>query len=50
MTTRVSGGIYAQAVRLAARGAPFHRHPARREVASEPVGDEMARSGYGSGR
>jgi uncharacterized protein len=45
MTTRVSGGIYAQAVRLAARGAPFHRHPARGDV-----DDEMAHSGYGSGR
>ena len=27
MTTRVSAGIYAQALRLAARRAPFHRHP-----------------------
>jgi hypothetical protein len=27
MTARVSGGIYAQAVRLVARGAPVHRHP-----------------------
>ena len=35
MTTRVSSGIYAEAVRLAARGAPFHRHPARGDVASD---------------
>jgi uncharacterized protein len=34
MTTRVSGGIYAQALRLVARGAPVHRHPGR----SEPPG------------
>jgi uncharacterized protein len=27
MTTRVSAGIYVQALRLAARRAPFHRHP-----------------------
>jgi uncharacterized protein len=46
MTTRVSSGIYSQAVRLAARGAPFHRHPARGGVASTPIGDEMARGGH----
>ena len=40
--------IYAQAGRLAARGAPFHPHPVRQQVASDPVGDQMARSGYGS--
>ena len=45
MTTRVSGGIYAQAVRLAARGAPFHPHPARGDVAAAPMGDAMAHSG-----
>ena len=50
MTTRVSSGIYAQAVRLAARGAGFHRHPARGGVATEPVSDELARSGYGNRR
>jgi DUF1365 family protein len=50
MTTRVSGGIYAQAVRLAARGAPFHRHAARGDVAPAPMNDEMAHSGDGSGR
>ena len=50
MTTRVSSGIYAQAVRLAARGAPFHRHPARGDVASTPIGDEMVRSGHGTCR
>jgi hypothetical protein len=27
MTMRVSGGIYTQAARLLARGAPIHRHP-----------------------
>ena len=48
MTTRVSSRIYAQAGRLAARGAPFHPHPVRQQVASDPVGDQMARSGYGS--
>jgi DUF1365 family protein len=52
MTTRVSSGIYAQAVRLAARGTPFHRHPDRRDVAPSPaaIGDDMVRSGYGSSR
>ena len=50
MTTRVSSGIYAQAVRLAARGAPFHRHPARGDAASAPLGKEMVRSGYRNGR
>jgi DUF1365 family protein len=34
MTARVSGGIYAQALRLAAKGATFHRHPRR---ASRPA-------------
>jgi uncharacterized protein len=29
MTARVSGGIYAQALRLRARRAPFHPHPGR---------------------
>jgi len=29
MTARVSGGIYAQALRLGARRAPFHPHPGR---------------------
>lgn len=29
LTHRVSAGIYAQALRLRAKGAPFHRHPAR---------------------
>jgi DUF1365 family protein len=41
MTTRVSSGIYAQAMRLAARGAPFHRHPAREDVASAPSGKDL---------
>jgi DUF1365 family protein len=45
MTTRVSSGIYAQAARLAARGAPFHRHAAQEDAAAAPVGDEMVRSG-----
>lgn len=30
MTARVSSGIYAQALRLGARRAPYHRNPARR--------------------
>ncbi len=33
MTTRVSAGVYAQALRLASRRAPFHRHPGRGEPA-----------------
>ena len=47
MTTRVSGGIYAQAVRLTLRGAPLHRHPAQGDVASAPSGDDMVCSGHG---
>ena len=47
MTTRVSGGIYAQAVRLTLRGAPLHRHPAQGVVASAPSGDDMVYSGHG---
>jgi len=50
MTTRVSGGIYARALRLAARGAPLYRHPARGDVASAPPGDDLVRSGYGNHR
>jgi hypothetical protein len=50
MTTRVSSGIYAQAARLAARGAPLHRHPARGDVAPAPIGDDMVQSGYGNNR
>jgi DUF1365 family protein len=39
LTHRVSAGIYAQAARLRLRGAPFHRHPARRvDCPSEGVG------------
>jgi DUF1365 family protein len=41
MTTRVSSGIYAQAMRIAARGAPFHRHPAREDVVSAPGGKDL---------
>jgi uncharacterized protein len=37
MTARVSGGIYAQALRLVGRGAPIHRHPGRPEGA-HPAG------------
>ena len=47
MTTRVSSGIYAQAVRLTLRGAPLHGHPARGDVASAPSGDDMVFSGHG---
>ena len=50
MTTRVSGGIYAQAARLAARGTAFHRHPTRGDAAAAPVGDAMVRSASGSCR
>jgi DUF1365 family protein len=35
MTLRVLGGIYGQAVRLRAKGAPWHSHPAR----SRPVAE-----------
>ncbi len=43
MTTRVSGGIYAQALRLVTRGAPIHRHPgppdpARPQASCVPTG------------
>jgi uncharacterized protein len=38
MTTRVSGGIYAQALRLAARGAIIHRHPGPPVPARPSVG------------
>jgi DUF1365 family protein len=34
MTARVSSGIYAQALRLGARRAPFHPHPGRRGQAT----------------
>ncbi len=37
MTARVSGGIYAQALRLVARGAPIHRHPGPPDPAPLPV-------------
>jgi DUF1365 family protein len=51
MTTRVSSGIYAQAARLAARGAPFHRHPAQGDRAPGTVGDELVHGGrYGDER
>jgi uncharacterized protein len=50
MTTRVSSGIYAQAVRLAARGAPFHRHPNQEDVLSASIGKEMVRGGNGNRR
>jgi hypothetical protein len=47
MTARVSGGIYAQALRLVTRNAPFHRHPAPVDEAAGPVqeGVPAARSG-----
>jgi uncharacterized protein len=37
MTGRVSGGIYAQAARLTARGAPVHRHPRRTAAAPDEL-------------
>ena len=43
MTARVSGGIYAQALRLVGRGAPIHRHPGRPEGAHVPAGCPAAR-------
>jgi uncharacterized protein len=42
MTARVSGGIYAQALRLVARGAPTHRHPPPPDSARQPVGCGLA--------
>ena len=44
MTARVSGGIYTQALRLVARGAPIHRHPAP----SDPA--HMSEDGTTTGR
>jgi DUF1365 family protein len=38
LTHRVSAGIYAQAARLRLRGAPFHKHPARRVDCPAPGG------------
>ena len=37
MTARVSGGIYAQALRLVARGVPVHRHPGPSDRAPMPL-------------
>ena len=42
MTARVSGGIYAQALRLVARGAPVHRHPGPSDRSHRPVGRPRA--------
>ena len=38
MTTRVSGKIYAQALRLVARGAPIHPHPGPSDRGDQPAG------------
>jgi hypothetical protein len=46
MTARVSGGIYAQALRLVARGTPIHRHP----DAPDPVPVSAGRVTTGSAR
>jgi uncharacterized protein len=45
MTARVSGRIYAQALGLAARGAPLYRHPARADETASVV----ASAGCGRG-
>jgi DUF1365 family protein len=37
MTTRVSGHIYAQALRLVARGTPIHRHPGPSDGLQRPL-------------
>jgi uncharacterized protein len=42
MTARVSGGIYAQALRLRARGASLHPHPERSSHTGVPVTRDMA--------
>ncbi len=39
MTTRVTAGIYGQAVRLAARGAAVHPHPGGVRMSREPTND-----------
>ncbi len=44
MTARVSGGIYAQALRLTARGAPIHRHPGPPDPARPASGCAMGRA------
>ena len=51
MTARVSGGIYAQALRLGARRAPLHRHPgARPRGAAGATGGRTAGSCPGKPR
>jgi DUF1365 family protein len=50
MTTRVSGGIYAQALRLAARGAPIHRHPGPPDSPHPPVGCALTNRAQGAVR
>ena len=50
MTTRVSGGIYAQALRLAARGAPIHRHPGPPDPARPAVGCALTDRAQGAAR
>ena len=52
MTARVSGGIYAQALRLASRRARFHPHPERavRETAATGAASAGAVAGRAGGR
>jgi uncharacterized protein len=50
MTTRVSGGIYAQALRLAARGVPIHRHSGPPDPARPPVGCALPNRAQGAVR
>jgi uncharacterized protein len=50
MTTRVSGGIYAQALRLVARGTPVHRHPHLPETAAQQAGCGPAARSEGARR
>ena len=50
MTTRVSAKIYAQALRLVARGTPIHRHPAPSDRTDQPVGPPTGGRVLGSQR
>ena len=50
MTTRVSGKIYAQALRLVARGAPIHRHPGPSDQTHQPVGPPTSGHVFGARR
>jgi DUF1365 family protein len=50
MTTRVSSGIYAHALRFVARGAPIHRHPGPPDTACQPAGCGLSARAQGGRR